>query len=374
VWVKAKRWPSMLCLLAAAALALGACGDDESSGDAAKPAATAEAPADASGIAAAKAFVAKYAEGAGLEVAPLAKKPKPGVTIGQVNCGIPDCQPGALAKAASEFGWKVQEHEFDLTKGPQDFVAQLKAAIASKPDYIVSTATFGDKLALPLYGQAEKQGIKVIHVAGTNADGVEAMVQGVPTFEIIGRLQADVALADAGGKTTVGVAYDPTVGAVVKTSDAIVSEPEKNGDGTTVKKLKLSVAKTPQQNSAAINSFLLKNQDIKYLIFQTPGIAVGVFPPLKSSGLLAKVKVILNYPNTSILEPIRDGDVFATVAGESDFNWRVIDTIARIQNGEKYDKLPIGTFRVIQGKADDLGQANPPDYENVYEQAWGTGA
>jgi ABC-type sugar transport system substrate-binding protein len=369
----------------ASALALGVaglgagCGDSDSdAGTAATPAAaeTTAAGASASGIASAKKLVEQYSGDQPFQIAPLPEKPPAGKVVAEVNCNVPNCNPGGLKAPVQALGWKYEDFTFDIAKGPQDFVRQFDRAIAAKPDYISATMTFGDQLAKPALAKAKAAGIPVIGVVGSDLNsGFAGIIQG-PTKQAfkMGQATAALALADAGGKTSIAVGTDPALPLLKPTLAGMEDAVKKDGAGSDVKSFSLSIARPPEANAAATVSFLQRNPDVKVLLYTASQLATGALERLKAAGVLDRVKVFLPYLAPTDLPSIKSGEVASGVAGEQNYSWRTADFFARLATGETpADKEPVGEFRIIGKENATRDQVDPPDYQNVYKQAWKVG-
>jgi ABC-type sugar transport system substrate-binding protein len=364
-------------LVAAAGFGAAGCGsDDSSSGSTSTAAASTGASTTASdtsspGIARAKAIVAKYNTNVPLEIAPLPKRPKSGLTVAQVNCTLAGCGPGELAKAAKALGWKVNTFAFDLTKGPTDFLRAMKEAIASKPDLLVSKSIFPQSLVAKQVAQARASGIPTINVIGTSA-GFDACIQCDAAYQPVFSLSSDIALADAGKPTSIAIAHDPSLATDTTARKIMENEIKKNGDGTKIKAFELSLAQPPAKNGAATVSFLQRNPDVKYILYASPDLFNGTYPALKAAGLADKAKVVLSFPNNQVeIDWLKSGQIFAYAVGEKSHEWRQVDALARLSEGlQVTPKDPLPWTRVMFRPDASLANANPPDFQQVYDKAW----
>ena len=81
-----------------------------------------------------------------LKIEAVPKVPKKGLHLAVVNCTLPVCAKGAQDAPAAALGWTSTDYDFDLTKGPSDFVRAVEAAIAAKPDALIITAVYPESL------------------------------------------------------------------------------------------------------------------------------------------------------------------------------------------------------------------------------------
>jgi hypothetical protein len=364
--------------IAAAALALtggglmvGCGGDDGATSATSKPTA---ADGGAAGASAAAKTVEQYTAAQAFKVEPLPQRPKQGVRVAEVNCNVPDCNPKKLADPLKALGWRYENYNFDIAKGPQDFARQFDRAIAAKPDFITATMTFGDAVARAGLAKAKAAGIPVLSVGALKLGDFAGNAQGAKQGFRMGQLVASQVLADAKGKTAIAVGNDPAIGLPTPIVDGIKDIVTKEGRGTTVDEFKLSIARPPEANAAAIINYVQRNPDVKYLILSATQVSVGTYPRLRAAGVLDKVKVFKPYANPTDLPDIANRDISGAVAGERDFSWRVADYLARLSVGRTpRDKEPIGEFRMLTPDRQSMDLLDPPDYQTIYKQAWKVG-
>ena len=194
------------------------------------------------GIAAAQAQVKKFAANPALTVSPLPSPPKSSTYAIQVSCTIPACAPGAMKPAMAALGWRFEEMHYDISKGPSAVQQALTQAIAAKPDVILYGANFPEAIFQSQVDRGTKEGIKFVDIGGTLTPGYSACIQCTASLEALGALAADIALADAGGKTDIAVPSDPSIAPLKAEVDGVKQEVAKNGDGSQVLEVDQSVS------------------------------------------------------------------------------------------------------------------------------------
>ena len=208
------------------------------------------------GIAAAEAQVKKFTANPALTVSPLPSEPKTSTYAIQVSCVIPACDPGAMKPAMAALGWRFDEMHYDISKGPSAVQQALAQAIAAKPDVIIFTPNFPEAIFQSQVDRGTKEGIKFVDVGGTLTPGYSACIQCTASLEAGSALAADIALADAGGKTVMAVTFDPSIASLASEVEGVKQEVAKNGDGSQVLEIEQSVSDTPADNAAAGCEFL----------------------------------------------------------------------------------------------------------------------
>lgn len=322
------------------------------------------------GIADADAQVKEFTANPPLEVSPLPSAPDTSTYAIQVNCTIPACAPGAIKAVTDVLGWKFEEIPYDLAKGPSDVQRALTAAIAAKPDVIVITPNFPEATFQAQIDSGVEQGIKFVQISGTAQPGYSACIQCGESLEALGGLAANIAFADAGGKTDIAVAFDPNIAALQSEFDGVVATAEANGDGSQVLEIEQSVSSPPADNAARVVSFLQRNPNVKYLI-----VTAGLQPAtaLNNAGLGSQVKIVGMYPQSEAdVAAVKDGQVLAYAAGEfKSLYWRAIDAAARATEGVDVDPFaPIQTLRVMDSSNADISLVDPANFEEIYKTAW----
>lgn len=362
-------------------LAMSACGDDENSSDAAPSGTPTTAASNVpAGIKAAQDAVAQYKKDQPpLEIPPLSKPVKPGLTLAAAMCTVPTCQVATTKEAVAKIGWKLKLIGFDLTKGPPALATAFDTALQAKPSggmlftYLFPKPTIAKQLAA-----AEEQGIALVSQTGTKEPEIPACFACGALNELTGRLMVDTALADAGKKTKIAWAIDPVFTALQQNLKGAKAALEEHGEGSTMDVVNLSYGKQPAANAATITSFLQSHPDVEYVLFPTSELLGSVPQQLQSSGLGDKVKLISGNTDGKDLPALRSGQLFASVATENSSNqWRAVDALARLSVGEELTPdlaQPAGWHQIITKEtATGDEQPQPPNYKAIFAKAWGAG-
>ncbi len=354
---------------AVATLAAG-CSGSSTAGSSTAGSSSGSGSSSSDGIAAAQAQVKKFTANPALTVSPLPSPPKSSTYAIQVNCTIPACAPGAMKSAMAALGWRFEEMPYDISKGPSALQQALTQAIAAKPDVILYGANFPEAIFQSQVDRGTKEGIKFIDIGGTLTPGYSACIQCTPSLEALGALAADIALADAGGKTVIAVPSDPSIAPLKAEVDGVKQEVAKNGDGSQVLEVDQSISDTPATNAERVVSFLQRNPSVKYVIATEQFVPAAA---LNSAGLGSRVKIVGMYPlNASDVASVKDGQVLAYAAGElASLYWRAADAAARAVEGVKVDPIaPIQSLRVMDKTNADISLLDPANYQDIYKKAW----
>lgn len=353
------------------ALGLSACGDSGSD------ASGTSSGADGAGIATARAAIADLSKKP-FTVEPLSKKPPADKTVAFVNCTVSGCNPGKLEPVTRLLGWTSKEYSYDFAKGPQDFVAALDSALASKPDYLVVTQGFPETVVAKQIAQAKAAGIPYIDSGGASPiDGVTVNVIGGKAFEAVGTTLAHQLLAMAGGSVEIAAVLDPTQPAMAASHQGFTAEMSKLSPNSKVNVLKASLSSPPTTTVTQTINFLRTHPDVKYLVYPAgTALYTGMASALKSNGLNSKVKVVLGaLSNPANLPDIRNGDVAAGIAFFNSYQYLIMDPLARLSVGDgigpKAPPLPwVGVVTVENATEAAL---DPPDVSETFARAWHVG-
>ena len=336
----------------------------------------------ARGIIQAKKVVAQYSRTQGaLRLAPLTNTPPTGKTVAWVFCTLPSCQANAAAPAAEKLGWKFDLYAFDLTKGPAAMAEAFDRAIAAKPDYIGFPGIFPDAVVAQQLSNAKAANIPVVKITGdlSSESAVVSCVQCTPQRTFTGKLQADVALADAGTKTSIVYAYDPVINGIVQSYNGAAAEVKRNGAGSRFAGVRISVLASPAETAQVVVNYLRRHPDVKYLLAGIGDPMTAVPNALKSAGLSKKVKLIYSAPQAGDMAQLSAGIQFATVADENIIaHWRAIDALAHISVGQAAPKLsgPMTWHQIITSttaKTYGKGAPQAPGFQQSFFRSWRVG-
>ena len=215
-----------------------------------------------------------------------------------------------------------------------------------------------------------KDGIKFVDIGGTLTPGYSACIQCQESLGALGALAADIALADAGGKTDIAVPFDPSIAPLKAEADGVKAEVEKNGDGSSVLEVDQSVSSSPADNASRLVSFLQRNPNVKYVVATEQFLNATA---LNSAGLGSRVKLVGMYPlNATDVAAVKDGQVLAYSTGElASLYWRAADAAARAVQGVDVDPIaPIQSLRVMDKSNADVSLLDPANYQDIYTTAW----
>ena len=338
-----------------------------------------------SGIAQAKAIVAKYSKEQPALRIPALPKAAPKKTIAWVYCTLPTCQAGAAQRAFTALGWNFKLVAWNEAQAPASFLQAFDNALAMnpKPDFIGVPQLFPASVDATQLAQAKAEGIPVIDVTSTTGVGgpVIACMSCAPSLVETARLQVATALADAGHKTSIVYGYDPTLLVFAQEFlPAAEAEVKELSPQSTFSTLQLSLAAPPSQNTSAVVNYLQRNPGVKYVLLAASELGAGLPQALSAAGLSGKVKFITQAPQPTDLQEIKDGQEFASVGADDAVSmWRAANALAwyAITGHIPHDLIEPAGWHEIVTKA-TVAQAaaqsvQPQNYQAIFKRAWGVG-
>lgn len=383
-----------MAVVASGVIVLAACGGDDSSSKT-TAAATTAAPSGAattaaasggdSGVAAAKAIVAKYTKESseiGVTI-PLTKKPEK-KTIAWLECELESCpyETVGMKAATAALGWDLKIISSKSAEPGPAFQQAIDAGV----DFIASSGE-----APGLYKEqaaaAKAKGIKILSCYDTTVpDPANSNIYsqcGDTTFvQKTGPLMADWAIADSGGKVNVLVVSISQFPVLVAETDAYKAELKKNCPTCVAQDLDITIEQlVGGKVASAVAAKLQSNKDINYVFNSFGSLAIGMTKALTDAGLGKQVKVYGQDFSKPQLDEIAKGTMGAWSADPKAYAaWLMVDAAARLSVGMTLDEerasAALPTF-IVQDAAtakrifDEGGDWNPPNMAESFKKLWG---
>jgi ribose transport system substrate-binding protein len=386
-----KRLTSLVSLLVVIALALAACGDDDS--DSGSQGDTTEA--SSTGVEEARELVAAASEPQAWE------DPGPafdasaadGATVWFVgdnlqipfNAGVVTGLKDALAEMGASLRSVDGKGQIsEQTKG-------ISQAIGQGADLIVIGGVPYTLLKAQLQ-EAKAAGIPVViwggWSPGTRPDDVPDSVVGggSHSYENAGKLMGDWIVADSGGSAKVGLVTVSDAGLLAEqVADSVTAELERLCEDCTVETLD---ARIPQwaDLSRTVPSFLRANPDIEYLVPLFDGMVPFIVPGLRTAGAVDDICVVSFNGTPAVLELMQQGKsgICADVGAVSEpQGWGLADQVLRILAGEPpvvdddikaMERLfSRDTIDELDLSADQASWYTDEDYRARYRELWNGG-
>jgi ribose transport system substrate-binding protein len=391
--LRAGRRLPVACAAAAGLLLLAACSSSGPGGSGTSPAGaggtTSPATAGSAGgggsrVAAAQSFVTRYEHRPSrVNVPPLAAAPKPGGTIVFTNDGTPQqgLQWDGLQQAAALVGWKAVSIPFDVSNQPS-LNSGMDSALTLSPKPVAVVVSGVPPVVwakeIPKYAAA---GVAIISFAApTEVSGpVKVNIQGAGDSALWGKLLADWAIADSGGKASVLLVNWPDIG-TFKALGASAAATFKSGcPACSVTPLNLSLAQLASGSNDPVVSALQSHPDIRYVLTPYGQPLAGLNAALQTAGI-SGVKVAGANPTPQQLQDLADGAATAGAWVSSPYaatGYLLLDAALRIAAGVPLPDGDGGTPVVLltkdnigTGTVTDAAQEVPDNYKTLYAAAW----
>jgi len=376
---------SAIALLAAAGLAVGACGGETTSG---ASSGGGGGDANANG---APAFAVEGAQkalspkGTFVEAPTKPSKAPKGKKLMLLSCGqsISACafDTGAAAEAAKALGWKTTL--YDTKADPTNAAAGIRQAIAGGYDGIFYYYMDCDYARAAL-AEAKKAKIPVVAAEAFDCNQIDPGAPSLFTYAVHyvegdyvtyarawGRTIADHAIWKQGGKSKALAFLDDTSRGSRPILQGFKDEYAKCPECTLhVVKFPFSAFGTKLQGIAAQN--LLKYPDVNTTLTTYEAISLEVAPAVRQSG--RNILQFVGEGGEPGLDLIRQGVNGYGVGYPLDWEgWAAVDALVRIFNGEKPVPSGIGfqTFDKGHYLSPKGRYVAPIDYQSMYRKLWG---
>jgi ribose transport system substrate-binding protein len=365
---------SLLAVLALLALAVAGCGSSSSDSTGTSSSQSGDE----------KQVVAPPPETPPTEIAvtaPLAKAPPEGKTFLWMQCELPVCdlfRPG-VEEATEALGWNFKSINYSNANPG----ASMTQAIQQKPDYIAISGIPAALMTAQL-AEAKKAGIPVIGSGQAEKPSPETFVaiQGStlqPDAEYIGRW----AINDSDGKANILGVNTPEFPVLADMTQWFKDELTGLCGECSYEELPVTVEDLGAGKvGSKVASALQKNPDINYVFYSFTDVATGVPEALQAAGLSEKVKQVGAVANSALLKEIGGTQEAWTIQGQQAMGWTLVDTAARLANGEKlpasYQKeIEVMPSYVISTpeQVEELASTGdtwtgPGDFAKQYEELW----
>ena len=381
------RWRQSAAALAAGALCcvLAACGSSSSSTT--PPASSTTSAASTTAAAAsgnAQAAAQQVVDGAEAvptsipETVPLKSKPPAGKTFVFLECDTVDCttRSKALATVAKLVGWNYHVLPYQ-NANPATLVAAMKQALQYKP-YAVSLAGLPYALWSSMVPKYKAAGAKIVTVSvGTvpYSQTIPLQIWGPQDLAATGKINADWAIADSGGKANVLLVNLPEFQVVSDYTNSAL-QTIKTGCSTckaTTLNLGADEVTNPAEVSSAIVS-AIRRGNINYVLCGSGNLIDSLGSALSSAGI-SGVKVGGNSPDIVNLQSLKENGNGAWYShGYYLEAWQTYDALFRQMEGMGLEKGNDGNpGMLLTQKTVGTPSATvdvPANYASQFEKLW----
>lgn len=313
---------------------------------------------------------------------PVGKPIPKGKTIDFIQCGVPACKTEGeiFEAAASELGWTIKSINAGTT--PEEIKAAYDQAIKDEPDAVLGSG-YPRALFEPEIAQLKAKNIPVIEffVEEEAGNGITAVIGGIPTSEMQGKMMADYILAHSTDESMeIGSVNAKGFETVTGTIESVEKTIEEECSGCTVKTLEAPLTSIGKDLPQRIASFLTANPGIEWTTVGYNDMVTGLPTALKGAGVEDANLTTVNI-STSIA-PYLENDEYLQATVGSSFNevyWRGIDLLARLFAGVEYKEdlddstLPYWTITKESLPTSSEEFPNVENYEEQFKKLWGVG-
>lgn len=356
----------------AAALALSACGSDaenDTSGGAIDSALKEEAAA---------AIAELTAEPSARELEPLGKTPPKDVHVAMITCPVPACTQSAdeVDQATKLLGWKLDRIVNEFT--PESFASAFDSALQLDPDFIYYIATQPEDTVADQMAEAKARGIPVVAnspgpdtVIGGDSPIVAATSNTKAATTTVGKLVAQVIIADADSLDDIALMYDPSAPAYLTFVESFTKTI--TDAGGSIDEFEINQQDVGTSLPGQVVSYLQRKPDTEYFVAAHDDQLIGVPDAISGAGIESP-KIIGQTPGAHTLEFLKAGTQYASVKPDAfGGHWDAIDLMARLSIGEELkDNEPVGNMMIaMQQNVDNVPAGVFKGVPDTYAEAWG---
>jgi ABC-type sugar transport system substrate-binding protein len=282
-----------------------------------------------------------------------------------------------VAPALKKLGWSMKVYQYSVSAGPQNMAADIGSALQASPDYLGISAIYPLPTYLTELAAAKSKNVPVASLAGANSSSFIGCFSCDAATDQEGVLTAATAISDSRGKGNTLIVTDPTIVPLQQIVTGIKQEFARADPSAPLNVLDVSLLQAPAQNSSTVISYLQAHPQVRYVIFPAPPVYTGLFPQLKSAGLLSHLTTIAAAISPADLPLIKSGELSAGVAAETDINtWRMVDAFVHEAVHEPLPAKfadPAGWARIITKSDATPSSLDPTNWRQTFYSAWKVG-
>lgn len=307
--------------------------------------------------------------------APLSRTPR-GARIVFMECATPACKllGDGLASAAKALGATLDRVNAGQT--PQSTARAWSEVIANPPKAVIQGA-FPPSLEMQQLRTMKSKGIPVVTAYADEAPGLTTSVVGKPQFEATGKAMANYVIAESEGKAKAVVITNGDIPGLIPQLQHIKDTFSANCPACEVEGLTVPLNGIGRTVPGQIASYLQRNRDTDWIIFNTPDFIAGV-PQALSAASITGVKAITQSESPIALNYLKGNQLLsANYAISLEFAaWRMVDTAARLIVGDEAPKsspMP-AQFLLAKDLTFDINKSWPavPGYKQKFTELWGS--
>ena len=331
-------------------------------------------------VSAAQAVVAQYSKPSGFPVdQPLLRKPKGSQRFAYLDCDVPTC---ALLVPLYDLAAKtmgVSPPSVDKA-GPtaSDIQSTLGSILAQKPAALLLPAINLGELGSSI-SSYKSANVPIVGagIMGTPSMGITAPINGPANFKLVGKILADWAITQDGGKANVAWYENPELDFTKVETAAFRAELATNCPSCQVRVIDVPLTADSSTASSQVVRDLQSHSSTNLAMFCNLEIAIGLPSALRTAGI--NIKIAGASPLPQNLQDMEAGSIQAAVA--LDFpvlTFTQIDAAARLATGqpltagELSGRIPdqLITKADLRGQNISQGYAVYPDFVQRFAKLW----
>jgi ribose transport system substrate-binding protein len=300
-----------------------------------------------------------------------------GKTIDWIVCGVPECTAltKPLTDAAAVLGWTVKPIDGGLT--PETVQAAWNLAVQNKPDAVVATG-FPTVLYASALAKLKAMNIPVVngYVTEDPGNGVIAVIAGGGnTYANQGKYEADIAIGRMGNTADTVFLGGSTFPGLDAVQNGFKAEYNRLCSSCKFDALNIPANTIGTSLPANVVAYLATHPTVNYIVLGEGSMVLGL--PQALSGAGSKAKILSNFPSTTTVQMLKDGQLDAILMlQQSDSMWQMVDALARSFAGVSVapSMKPSPAWAVTKENVGQLtGEpyALITDYQAQYKALWG---
>jgi ribose transport system substrate-binding protein len=376
---RSARIRRLVALVAAGAMAIGACGGDDGESASTTAASATETSADEAGTeetaTTEPADDAPAADGVAADRVAAFRQPVTDLPIGTpitpaagtklfyVQCSVPVCAEIAVGieAAAATAGWEFETASHQDT--PDTVASAFDAAIAAQPDVVLTSGNPREWFVSQL-GTLEEQGIPVVAWSMPESyepgDGIDVNLLTDDDYAFYGTLMADYAAVTSTSKNILFVGL-PTFPVLSTVQEGFEAEIAAECPDCSVEVIEVAVTDLGTNLPGTVVSALQTNPDLDMIVYAFGGMLFGVPEAIAAADLSDQAVAVSQAGGPLNFGYIAAGNhQVAEVALASELlGWRAVDAAARILAGEGPGRADAPEQAAVDGRPDILAGGLP---------------
>lgn len=268
-----------------------------------------------------------------------------------------------------------------------NFSSGIQKAVAQNADAIL-LGGFPTVLVKPALAQAKAAGIPVIATHSgdpgpvTGADEGTVVAYATHSYSVPGKLMADFTASDSEGSANVALIESKELDTSNLVAESFNEELGKVCPECSVKSFNVPVTAWNGLQSQ-IQSILLSNPDIDYVVPVFDGMALFAIPGITTAGKSGSVKIVTFNASPPVMEYLARGDIVAAEVGDATElqGWGYADQTYRVLLEEPpLDDIEVPERLFTEENIGEIDLEAPEstwytttDYQAAYKQLWGLG-